>query len=110
MGLANIGQEANVRKDHLLKMFHFSPLGNPCFKNTQFMRLLDLPNAQRNTQLRIETAWRADNVLFLLQQMIEPFFYNGLAIAACYADYREVKLFSVCSSQLLQGCYNVLCQ
>ena len=110
MGLPNIGQQTNIRKNHFLKPVHFSRLGNARFKNTQLMRILHLPNAERNTQLRIETARRPDNVFLLLQQMIEPFFYNGLAIAAGDANHRKFKLFSVSNGQLMQGCHNIIRQ
>jgi hypothetical protein len=42
-------------------------------------------------------------MIFIFQQLVEPFFYNGFSIAAGNADHRKGKLPAVISGKLLQG-------
>jgi len=73
------------------------------------MLFLDLPDTERNTDLGIITAWTSDDTMIRSKQLVQPFFYDGFAIATRNADHRQIftgigfgEMISMMNRQCLQ--------
>ena len=51
------------------------------------MLLVYLPHTYWNPNLRIVTFRTAYNIEIVLQQLVQPFFYNSFSVATSDADY-----------------------
>ena len=61
MGTTYISQNTDGRFNHSLQGPHLSHFGDTGFEDAQFSFFIQLPDGQRNADLRIITAGRTDN-------------------------------------------------
>ena len=104
VGCAYIGKNTDSRFDDGFEFLHLTRLADTCFEDGKITILVELPNAQRNTDLRIIASRRTNDIAERTQQLIKPFLDDGLSIGAGNADDRDVgKLTSMCCSEFLEG-------
>ena len=63
---------------------------------------VQLPDAERNTDLRVKAFRASDNMMFFVQQLIKPLLHNGFTIASCNANNRISEVTTVKRCQLLK--------
>ncbi len=105
---AHIGKYAYGGLNDLLQLLHFAGLRNTGFKNGQLMLLVQRPNTQRHAYLRVVTFGTANNGESVIEQLVQPFFYNGFSIAAGNTYNRQVELFAVPRYQVLQRLQGII--
>ncbi len=103
MRLADIGEQADRRLNDLLQLLHLPATGNTRLENGEFMGLVQRPYAERHADLRIIALGTARDMVFIFQQLVKPFFYDGLSVAAGDADNRDGEPAAMMGGQLLQG-------
>ena len=102
MLLADVRNDAYRRSDDRLQAIHLSGKRDACLEDSQ--RLLisqtwlmaercELPDGQRDTNLRVVGFGRTDDAVVVLQQFVEPLLDHGLAVGAgdAYHGYIEER-------------------
>ena len=103
MGTTDIGQNTNGRLNHSFQSSHLPHLGNAGFENTQFGFFRKLPHRKWDSNLRIITAWRANDATIRAKQLVQPLLHNGFSITAGDTDHRDLKFITMCFGKLLQS-------
>src|SRR3712207_971773 len=102
MGTAYVCKHAYRGLNKFLQRGHFPGLADSGLEDTYLCIFFQKSNAQRQTYLRIIAARAAGNEHVRRYQLIEPFLYNGLSIAAGNTYYGDVILITVALCQALQ--------
>src|SRR5690606_2919747 len=97
----NVGKHANVRANHFLQSLHLPWLGNSCLEDSERVFLRHLPDAERNTCLRIITSRASYNVVIGMKELVEPFFNNSLPITTGSSNHANIDARPVRRRRLL---------
>ncbi|MPN35121.1 hypothetical protein SDC9_182616 [bioreactor metagenome] len=103
MGIANVRKNPDGRTHNMFELSHLSRHGNTGFENTQLRIGSQLPNRQRNANLRIIATWRTNNFTILVQKLEKPFLHDCFTVTAGNPDDRYRELPAMCRSNLLQS-------
>ena len=104
---SDIGKHADGGPNYWLQSSHFVGLRDTRFKNAERVGFVQLMHRQGYAHLGIVAFWTSGNHKIgggrpSAQQLRQPLFYNGFAIAACNAHHRNLKLLPVFSRFLLK--------
>ena len=108
MCAADVGEHADRWPNDGLQLLHLTRLADTRFENTERVLRPHAEHAQWHAHLAVPTAGAAHDVLLLVQHLPEPLLHNGLAVAARYADHRDVEVRAVPSGEALKSSKRVL--
>ena len=105
---ADVGNHAYGGANHGLQIVHFSGGGDAGFNNGKRGVVVDVPQRERHTDLRIVAPRRAHDFVVVGEQMIEPLFHGGLAATAGDGYHGNVKSAAMIGSQALQCLHHIV--
>src|SRR5512133_183078 len=103
MSFSDISKNTIFGLNDRLQLFHFTWLGNAGFNDSQSGIFIKKPKRQRYTDLGIVALWAAGNDELVRKAMIQPFLYNGFAVASGNSKNFAVPLPAMITCHLLQG-------
>ena len=99
---ADVGNHAYGRANHGLQIVHFSGGGDAGFNNGKRGVVVDVPQRERHTDLRIVAPRRAHDFVVVGEQMIEPLFHSGFASTAGDSNHGNVEASAMIGGEGLE--------